>query len=210
MYRMRATTKRAGALAAAAAFATAALFMAGGPAQAHASVSGSVRPNVSAGSTAGCVNDAKDFCRTASPAHVGSGPNCTPFADGNYWETPAKGDGLGHPISWTYANGSTPCVRVSFTARAVSTQCSFWLYVPDGYATATFTLGWQDTGGTWHTTEPVNEASVTGWSLITMFNPSQRTAANVTQLYFQDNNGQSYPSQLGWGSTNPYGIWQAC
>lgn len=167
-----------------------------------------VHPLVSTNSTAPCVNDATDFCRTAVPQHVGSGPNCTAFPDGNYWET--KNDALGHPISWTYANGSTPCVRVSFTARAVSTQCSFWIYVPDGNATATFTLGWQDTNGNWHTTEAVNENSVTGWSLITMYSPSQRTAANVTQLYFQDNNGQAYPSEIGWGTSNQYGIWQAC
>lgn len=203
MHRQRFVTRCATAVAA-----LAVAILCTGTAANAATQAPSVAPHVAAGSTAACVNDAKDFCRTAEPAHVGSGPACTPFADGNYWET--TNDALGHPIGWTYANGSTPCVRVSFTARAVPTTCMFWLYVPDGHATATFTLGWTDSSGGHHTTEPVNENSVTGWSLITMNNPSNRGAVNVTSLYFQDNNGQSYPAELGWGSTNAYGIWQAC
>jgi hypothetical protein len=158
--------------------------------------------------TGACVNLSNQFCRTASPQVVGNGPNCTPFPDGNYWET--KNDLLGHPIAWTYANGATPCVRVNFTARALSSACTFWLYVPQGNATATFTLGWTDSNGGRHTTEPVNENATFGWSELTMNPGGNRGAANVTSLFFQDNNGQHFPAELGWGTNNGFGLKQSC
>jgi hypothetical protein len=161
-----------------------------------------------ANATGACVNLSNQFCRTASMQVVGNGPNCTPFPDGNYWET--KNDLLGHPIAWTYANGSTPCVRVNFTARAISNACTFWLYVPQGNATATFTLGWSDGRGGHHTTEAVNENATFGWSELTMNPGGNRAASNVTGLFFQDNNGQSFPSELGWGTNNGFGIMQSC
>lgn len=99
---------------------------------------------------------------------------------------------------------------MTFTAVPVLAVCTFWLYVPEGDATATFTLGWKDTAGNSHTTEAVNENSVFGWSQITMFNPNQRGAAKVTQLHFSDGNGQSFPSQLGWGRGGSFGIAQVC
>jgi hypothetical protein len=172
------------------------------PATAH-----SITPSVSSGSGSACTGSSTQFCLAATPSHFTPGPNCAAFPDGNFWESTT--DGFGNPISWTYANGSTPCVKVAFTAHQTTTVCNFWLYVPSGDATATFTLGWTDTNNINHTTEAVNENSVSGWSLITMFSPSQRGAASVKSLFFQDNNGQSFPQQLGWGRGN-FGIAQDC
>ncbi|HEV2639056.1 MAG TPA: hypothetical protein VGX23_28185 [Actinocrinis sp.] len=177
------------------------------PAHAAGTVPGAARPNVTARSTAACVPSSVEYCLTAVPSH-GSGASCTPFPNGMFWQDAT--DSVGNPVSWTYANGSSPCVTVTFSAEPLLKVCTFWLYVPEGEATATFTLGWKDTAGNSHTTEPVNEDSVYGWSQITMFNPSQRGAAKVTQLHFSDGNGQSYPSQLGWGRGGGFGIAQVC
>jgi hypothetical protein len=164
-------------------------------------------PRVTPGSGSACTETSSQFCLTAIPSHFPPGPNCVAFPNGMFWQN--NTDGFGNFISWTYANNSTPCVRVSFTAHQTIATCNFWLYVPAGFATATFTLGWVDTNNGSHETEPVDENSVSGWSLITMFNPQHRGAASVKSLFFQDNNGQSYPLQLGWGQGN-FGIAQDC
>ena len=182
------------------------LWGAGATANTAGAAASAATPTVAARSTAACVPSSIEYCLTAVPSH-GSGASCTPFPNGMFWQNTT--DSAGNPVSWTYANGSSPCVTVTFTAVPVLAVCTFWLYVPQGDATATFTLGWKDTAGSSHTTEPVNEQSVFGWSQITMFNPSQRGAAKVAQLHFSDGNGQSYPSQLGWGRAD-FGIAQVC
>lgn len=164
-----------------------------------------VPSNITSGSTAPCVSSSTEHCLTASTSAGGS--HCTPFPNGMFWQNTT--DDAGNPIQWTYANGSSSCVTVTFTAQPLLAVCQFWLYIPEGFATAKFTLGWTDTAGNRHTTEAVNENSTFGWSLITMFNPSQRGAAKVTQLHFSDGNNQSFPTQLGWGQGN-FGIAQVC
>ena len=107
-------------------------------AQAAGAVQSTVSPTLAAPSTAACVPSSIEHCLAAVPSH-GSGASCTPFADGTYWQNAS--DSAGNPVSWTYANGSSPCVTVTFTAVPLLAVCTFWLYVPKGYATATFTLG---------------------------------------------------------------------
>jgi hypothetical protein len=108
----------------------------------------------------------------------------------------------GTPISWTYANGSHACVRVAYTPRTTTATCSFKFYVPSGHATAAPIFGYWTTDGVKHYAK-LDESPVEGWQ-------SVFSSANVTAINFQDNNGQSYPLEIGWGSGAAYGMRQVC
>jgi GH25 family lysozyme M1 (1,4-beta-N-acetylmuramidase) len=111
-------------------------------------------------------------------------------------------DGAGVPIDWTYANGTTACVKVGYAPHATSATCSFSFYVPDGEATAQITFGYWTTDGVKHYAG-LNENPVIGWQQVF-------SAANVNRIEFQDNDGQAYPLQIGWGSSAAYGMRQTC
>lgn len=113
-----------------------------------------------------------------------------------------QNDYYGFPSAWTYANGSDACVQVSYTPATTTANCSFWFYVPAGDATSRVIFGYWDTGGTKHYAA-IDENPVEGWNRVF-------TAANVTTINFQDNNGHAYPEQIGWGTGTGHGLQQRC
>jgi hypothetical protein len=108
----------------------------------------------------------------------------------------------GVAITWTYANGSHACVKVTYTPRTTSSYCAFRFFVPSGHATANVIFGYWTTDGVKHYAS-LDEAPRDGW--YTVF-----SSANVTSVGFQDNNGQAYPLQIGWGTDRYHGMRQEC
>jgi hypothetical protein len=108
----------------------------------------------------------------------------------------------GVPVNWTYANGSHPCIRVSYAPRSTSQDCIFDFFVPTGYATANIIFSYTTADGATHSAS-LNEAPLDGWYYVF-------DAANVTHIEFRDNNGQAYPTEIGWGSDYLHGFTQTC
>jgi hypothetical protein len=106
-------------------------------------------------------------------------------------------------MHYTYADDSRACMRVTYNMYPTTANCSFWMYVPKGNATGDITFGYWDTSGTKHTWW-INENAVDGWQYIF-------SAADVTQIQWQDNNGQ-YPNstELGWSSDDQHGFAERC
>jgi hypothetical protein len=114
----------------------------------------------------------------------------------------AATDYSGVPVFWTYANGSHPCIRVTYHPRTTTSTCTFQFYVPNGFATANVIFGYWTTDGVKHYAS-IDENPRQGW--YTIF-----SSANVTLINFQDNNGQAYPLRLGWGYDHAHGLIQQC
>lgn len=115
-------------------------------------------------------------------------------------------DANSQPIDWTYANGSQQCINVSWAISSPATSCHYDIYVPAGHATGTLnlTVGALTSAGNPHYyTVQLNENPVSGWQSLT-------DNTNVFSVRFGDNNGQSYPTELGWGSAQKDGIRQTC
>lgn len=111
-------------------------------------------------------------------------------------------DAYGVPIWWTYAAGSHPCIRVAYTPRVTTSSCTFKFYVPAGHATAVVYFGYWTTDGVKHYAS-IDEGPREGWYNVF-------TSANVNRIEFQDNDGQAYPLQLGWGSDYWHRLVQQC
>ena len=110
------------------------------------------------------------------------------------------------PIDWTYANGSQQCINVSWAISSPATSCHYDIYVPAGHATGTLSLtvgALTSAGNPHYYTVSLNENPVSGWQSLT-------DNTNVFSVRFGDNNGQSYPTELGWGSAQKDGIRQTC
>lgn len=108
----------------------------------------------------------------------------------------------GVAIDRTYANGGNACVQVAYLPRTTSASCAFRFWVPSGHATARIVFGYWTTDGVKHYVG-LDEAPRDGW--YTIF-----TSANVTAINFQDNNGQAYPLEIGWGTDRYHGMRQEC
>jgi hypothetical protein len=108
----------------------------------------------------------------------------------------------GVPIDWTYANGGSACVRVTYNPRITADVCDFYYFVPTGDATANIIFGYWTTDGQKHYAS-LDEGPRDGWYYLF-------SSANVTSVQFQDNNGQAYPLQLGWGTDYAHGLNQFC
>jgi hypothetical protein len=108
----------------------------------------------------------------------------------------------GVPIWWTYAGGSHACVRVRYTTRVTTSSCTFKFFVPTGHATAVIYFGYWTTDGVKHYAS-IDEGPREGWYNIF-------SSANVTRIEFQDNNGQAYPLQIGWGRDYWHRLVQQC
>jgi hypothetical protein len=118
-----------------------------------------------------------------------------------YWSI---NDSSNVPIRWTYTNGSSWCVSVHYSIPDDSKTCSYQFYVPNGYATATFVIGYVESG-IHHVSAPINEANITGW------HPFLSGVHNVTSFDFADNNGQAIGSQLiGLGTDSRYSLSSSC
>lgn len=114
-------------------------------------------------------------------------------------------DNSGVPIDWTYANGSNQCVQVSYSPTFTPASCTFYFYVPNGYATGYVDLkvGHLVNGNPGVTTYQLNENPVSGFTQVF-------TLPNVYSVTFGDNDGQSYPTQIGWGSNVADSLRQNC
>ncbi|MFB9238783.1 hypothetical protein ACFFWC_25185 [Plantactinospora siamensis] len=117
-------------------------------------------------------------------------------------------DLYGLPTNYTYSNGSHACVRVTFPPVTKSSTCDFWFYVPAGYGTAKVVFGYwvrnPSTGVTTKYYASVDEQPLEGWHKVF-------SAANVTDINFQDNNGQPQGDYLiGWGNGPSHGMRQSC
>lgn len=104
-------------------------------------------------------------------------------------------DENGVPVNWTYANGSHQCVDVRWQLEQRAQTCSILFYVPKGYATGrlnfeVWRMGDDRTPLALHPS--IDEASVDGWVRLI-------SAPQLMSMRFGDNNGQSYPAQIGWG-----------
>jgi hypothetical protein len=114
-------------------------------------------------------------------------------------------DHSGVAIDWTYANGSNQCVQVAYAPEMTTSNCTFSFYVPNGHATGViyFRVGFLLNGNPHFTTYSLDENPVQGYQQL--FN-----RANVFSVTFGDNNGQNYPTQLGWASGVDHGLLQTC
>jgi hypothetical protein len=112
-------------------------------------------------------------------------------------------DGNNVAVHYTNSGDTRACMRVRYDMYPTSRSCSFWMYIPKGYATGSITFGWWDTNNVKHYWS-IDENYVDGWQFI--FN-----AANLTRIEWQDNNGQQTNSRyLGWSSDNQHGFAQRC
>jgi hypothetical protein len=103
-------------------------------------------------------------------------------------------DYSGVPISWTWANGNYPCIRVHYGFTPVAALCDYQFYVPNGFATAT--IKFSITRVVNNQPQPsitayLNEEPVTGWTTFLR-------NSNVAYIEFTDANGQT-GKQIGWG-----------
>jgi hypothetical protein len=129
---------------------------------------------------------------------VDTNPSCTGT---QYWTTR---DSSNVPINWTYTNGNSWCVAVHYNTLNDSRTCAYQFYVPNGYATATFVIGYVE-NGVHHISAPINEANITGWHTFLS------GVRNVTSFDFSDNNGQAIGSQLiGFGTDSHYSLSSSC
>jgi hypothetical protein len=118
------------------------------------------------------------------------------------------------PIWWTYSNGSTGCVKVSYTPQAKTgpVVCEYWFYVPAGDATGQIVFGYWVGGTKYYYT--LNEEPVSGWQpILTNWNGSGYfvNSAQPSSIGFQDNNGQTPGAYLlGWGRDSNHGVMQFC
>jgi hypothetical protein len=121
-------------------------------------------------------------------------PACGTFDDNVVQFT----DDNGNPSAFTYANGSQYCVRVDWDIPPLprDASCGVTFYVPNGNATADLPIGLTDTEGR-KTIVHVQEAGVQGPVFI-VDKPSG-VDNPITHINIGDNNGESYPSQIGWG-----------
>jgi len=107
----------------------------------------------------------------------------------------------GIPIQWTYTNGTSPCVYVNyfFSYSNAANDCVFYLYVPDGDATANVRATVSN-----GTTQILNENPVSGWQ-------HWFDGTGITSLTFTDGNGQPVNQyKLGWGKNAGQSIARIC
>lgn len=129
---------------------------------------------------------------------VDTNPSCTGT---QYWSIR---DASNVPISWTYTNGSSWCVAAHYSTINDSRTCSYQFYVPNGYATANFVIGYVS-DGVHYVSAPIPEANITGWYTFLS------GVHNVTSFDFGDNNGQDIGSQqMGWGTDSHYSLASWC
>ena len=114
-------------------------------------------------------------------------------------------DNSGVPIDWTYANGANQCVQVSYTPIYTPSSCTFSFYVPNKDATGyvDFRVGYTVNGNPHFTTYQLNENPVSGFTQVF-------TLSNVFSVTFGDNDGQSNPTQIGWGANIAASLRQNC
>lgn len=114
----------------------------------------------------------------------------------------SNNDYNGVPINWTYTNGSTPCdvVTYSFGYSNGRTTCSYYIYVPYGFATTTILATLSD-----GSQESMYEDPVSGWQQL----PSWFDATGITSLTFTDANGTTN-QDMGWGRASQHSIERLC
>jgi hypothetical protein len=111
----------------------------------------------------------------------------------------SRNDFNGIPINWTFTNGNTTCdtITYSYGFNDSRTVCSFYLYVPNGFATTTIKATLSDGS---HVS--FNENPVSGWQ-------HWFDATDITHLTFTDANGTTN-QEMGWGRTSTWSIGRFC
>jgi len=124
---------------------------------------------------------------TVNPACGTAGDNVFQFIDEN-----------GNPSAFTYANGSQYCVRVDWDIPPLPKDagCGITFYVPNGNATDDLPIGLIDTAGR-KTIVHVKEVDVAG--PVVILDKPEGVDNPIAHINIGDNNGESYPSQIGWG-----------
>jgi hypothetical protein len=108
---------------------------------------------------------------------------------------------LGQPSRFTYANGSQWCVSVDYQFPAFPQEKSCWLefYVPFSNATAYLPFGFYDTNNNkkyFHLAEDATQ------SYQFIFAKQIGEDDPIYKVNFSDNNGQQYPTMIGWRKDN--------
>jgi hypothetical protein len=129
---------------------------------------------------------------TVNPACGAASDNVFEFIDDN-----------GNPSAWTYANGSQWCVRGDwyFPPLPANQHCEIYFYVPNGNATAALPVGLFESDGNPNIGSLLIHEDLHD-TYYKFFDKPSGFDVPVNHLNFGDNNGQSYPSQIGWGETN--------
>lgn len=155
------------------------------------------------GSTTPCTSGANSFCFAPQVTYAGPASQC---GSTDYTGT---SDANGIPIAWTYANGSTRCTIVTYDAPVsgtipANTPCRLYFYDPNGHATATFTL-WVNLSPPAGLAVDENPSSgpSSGWIFLT-------TDSSLDGYFQFGDTGQSYPAQIGWGTSATHSLWAIC
>jgi hypothetical protein len=122
-------------------------------------------------------------------------PTCGAAAD-NYFGFMDSEDA---PSSWTYANGGQWCVRADWyiTPPPKGEFCTLRFYVPLENATADLAVGLVGAAGN-KIIAQVQEENVFGY--VNLIDSTQSNNIPINHVNIGDNNGQAYPTQIGWGT----------
>jgi hypothetical protein len=102
---------------------------------------------------------------------------------------------------YTFANGAHPCVRVDwyFEPLPKEKNCTISFYVPNGNANAYLPVGLIDVNGQ-KTYFRFSEDPVNG--PVQVFSKNAGEDVPINHVNIGDNNGESYPTMIGWGATD--------
>jgi hypothetical protein len=139
------------------------------------------------------------YAQAADPEHglplVTANPACGAVTDNYFGFT----DDQDAPSAWTYANGSQWCVRVDWyvTPPPRGEDCRLQFYVPVGNATADLAVGLFDAAGN-EIIARVQEDGASGY--VNLIDSTPYTNIPINHVNIGDNNGQAYPTRIGWGT----------
>jgi hypothetical protein len=124
--------------------------------------------------------------------HIVLNPHCGPSPQ--YYNFV---DDSGAPSYYTFANGSQACVSVDWSFQPLATDqwCAIYFYVPYDNATADLPLGLFDVYGnkSYYYLDESNTSN-----LQAIFVKRKGVIDPIDHVQFSDNNGQQYPTMIGW------------
>jgi hypothetical protein len=139
-------------------------------------------------------------------------PTMKSLCPGKQWYDDTSHDG--HSIGWTYTYGSRHCLTVTWdlSKNSASTlkNCTAWIYVPAGHATAM--ANYTTKNGKNTSTLPQYQLGTNGVGEFTQIFGTGELGSNI-QLTDQDtgNTGQGYhAAQIGWGTDPHYSLDLEC
>jgi hypothetical protein len=161
---------------------------------------------------AGADSISASFCLAPSTVRTNFNNNqCPPFPNGQEWQVTTDLSNVGE--YWTYPNGGTPCIKVSYSPSITYDNCDFYFYVPHGplakSSTSLVDFTYEDVQGGFHSAS-IDENPVDGWQL------AFSSQIAIQSIYFTDANGRTGTSQeIAWGrdpdpNAQSHGIWEYC